>query len=213
MNDSIYLQTKVIEAFQYFNDELFNSELPLVIINFSRHNPKSFGYYSPQRWQNENDQNQKNDEINLNPAYFKLGLKYTYSTLVHEMVHLWQQCFGHNPPKKAYHNKEWAEKMKQVGLYPSNTGEVGGKETGQKCSHYIIEGGLYDVFFEKLPQSAVIDQISLEAARPEKEKSKSSKTKFTCLECGFNAWAKPDAKLICGNHEISLNSAKFMISE
>jgi hypothetical protein len=27
---------------------------------------------------------------------------------------------------------------------------------------------------------------------------KSSKTKFTCPECGQNAWAKPDAHLICG---------------
>jgi hypothetical protein len=27
---------------------------------------------------------------------------------------------------------------------------------------------------------------------------KSSKTKFTCPECGQNAWAKPDALLICG---------------
>lgn len=28
---------------------------------------------------------------------------------------------------------------------------------------------------------------------------KASKTKFTCQECGQNAWAKPDALLICGN--------------
>ena len=27
---------------------------------------------------------------------------------------------------------------------------------------------------------------------------KSSKMKFTCPECGQNAWAKPDALLICG---------------
>jgi len=27
---------------------------------------------------------------------------------------------------------------------------------------------------------------------------KSSKTKFTCPDCGQNAWAKPGALLICG---------------
>jgi ribosomal protein S27AE len=27
---------------------------------------------------------------------------------------------------------------------------------------------------------------------------KSSKTKFTCPGCGQNAWAKPDARLLCG---------------
>jgi hypothetical protein len=36
---------------------------------------------------------------------------------------------------------------------------------------------------------------------PAKEQArgkKSSKTKFTCPKCGLNAWAKPDACLICG---------------
>jgi hypothetical protein len=28
-----------------------------------------------------------------------------------------------------------------------------------------------------------------------------SKTKFTCPSCGQNAWAKPDAALICGTCE------------
>lgn len=28
---------------------------------------------------------------------------------------------------------------------------------------------------------------------------KASKTKFTCPDCGQNAWAKPDAALICGD--------------
>jgi hypothetical protein len=32
--------------------------------------------------------------------------------------------------------------------------------------------------------------------RPREKKA--SKTKFTCPECGQNAWAKPDALLICG---------------
>jgi ribosomal protein S27AE len=33
----------------------------------------------------------------------------------------------------------------------------------------------------------------------EAKAKKASKTKFSCPECGQNAWAKPDASLICGN--------------
>jgi len=33
----------------------------------------------------------------------------------------------------------------------------------------------------------------------EAKAKKASKTKFTCPECGQNAWAKPDAALICGD--------------
>ena len=36
---------------------------------------------------------------------------------------------------------EWSEKLKSAGLYPSSTGMVGGKETGQHMSDYVIPDG------------------------------------------------------------------------
>ena len=60
------------------------------------------------------------------------------------MVHLWQHIFG-KPSRGRYHNVQWAKKMKEIGLYPSDTGEAGGKETGDKVSHYIINDGRFDV--------------------------------------------------------------------
>ena len=36
-------------------------------------------------------------------------------TLVHEMCHQWQHELG-NPSRSGYHNKEWGNKMKEVGL-------------------------------------------------------------------------------------------------
>ena len=56
------------------------------------------------------------------------------------MVHLWQHHFGERP-RKAYHDKQWAAKMREIGLIPTATGELGGKETGQKMSHLIDETG------------------------------------------------------------------------
>jgi len=60
---------------------------------------------------------------------------------VHEMVHLWQHMHG-KPGARGYHNKEWAAKMKAIGLQPSNNGMVGGKETGQHMMDYIIPDGV-----------------------------------------------------------------------
>ena len=67
-------------------------------------------------------------------------------TLVHEMCHQWQHELG-NPSRSGYHNKEWGNKMKEVGLYPSSTGQPGGRQTGQQVSHFIVEGGAFDVAF------------------------------------------------------------------
>ena len=53
------------------------------------------------------------DEIALNPATFHdRTAEEILSTLVHEMVHLWQHHFG-TPSRASYHNREWAAKMKE----------------------------------------------------------------------------------------------------
>ncbi len=56
------------------------------------------------------------------------------ATLAHEMVHLWQHHFG-KPGRGRYHNKEWAEKMKSIGLQPTTTGKDDGAETGDVMGH------------------------------------------------------------------------------
>lgn len=40
--------------------------------------------------------------------------------------------------------------MIQVGLMPSDTGEAGGKRTGQSVTHYIIPGGKFEQVFNTL---------------------------------------------------------------
>jgi hypothetical protein len=119
------------------------------------------------------------------------------STLVHEMVHVWQQTYG-NPPRRSYHDRQWAAKMREIGLQPSSTGEEGGKETGQSMSHYVIPDGRYAKAYAKLAATGFQLHWQSIPATEQARGKKSSKTKFTCPECGLNAWAKPDAHLICG---------------
>jgi hypothetical protein len=67
------------------------------------------------------------------------------------MTHCWQEHFGAKKRKRySYHDKEWAAKMKAIGLQPSISGMVGGKETGQQMSHYIIRGGPFIRSYDKL---------------------------------------------------------------
>jgi predicted SprT family Zn-dependent metalloprotease len=37
------------------------------------------------------------------------------STLAHEMAHVWRQRDG-TPPRRAYHDRQWAAKMREIGL-------------------------------------------------------------------------------------------------
>ena len=42
---------------------------------------------------------------------------------------------------------------------------------------------------------------------------RASKTKFTCPECGQNAWAKPDALLLCGVSLAEHKQLQVMLAE
>lgn len=138
---TMQMYTFVQDAYDFFNDRLFNGQLPPCLLTLQRES-NAMGYFSSNRWQRGKGKETVH-EIALNPSFFithrPLELM---QTLVHEMVHLWQHEFG-TPSHRSYHNKEWADKMESIGLMPSSTGEPGGKRTGQRMSDYPIKDGAF----------------------------------------------------------------------
>ena len=185
------------EAYDFFNAELFGGSLPDVLVTLQRH-AKAYGYFSPERFTERAGKGAAH-ELAMNPDHFGRTDELILSTLVHEMVHVWQQTHG-TTPRKSYHDRQWAAKMKEVGLQPTDTGKPGGKETGQKVTHYVIEGGAFSKAFAKLQGRGFKLRWQSRTAEgdPERKKKAASKTKYTCPGCGANAWAKPDTALICG---------------
>jgi predicted SprT family Zn-dependent metalloprotease len=200
------------KAYDFFNAELFGNSLPHVLVTLQRH-ANARGYFSPERFTGRIEHAAVH-ELAMNPDTFTGRTdEEILSTLAHEMAHVWQQTHG-KPPTRCYHDRQWAAKMKEIGLQPSTTGEHGGKETGQSVTHYIIPGGPYAVAYAKLEASGF--QLHWESApqSPQAKLKKASKTKFTCPECEQNAWAKPDALLICGHcYEDGEGDVHLMLAE
>ncbi len=198
-NPTTQTYTSLATAYDFFNRELFSGGLPPCLITMQRHK-NAYGYFSGERFANTADPKEVTDEIALNPSHFATRKPAeVLSTLAHEMVHLWQHHYG-KPPRKRYHDKQWAGKMREIGLIPTSSGEPGGKETGQTMSHLIEENGRFARAVAKLlaehPAILYSDRSDNNAAR---KKKAASKTKYTCPGCGLNAWAKPEAPLVCGN--------------
>lgn len=193
------------KAYNHFNSALFGDALPPCVITLQR-KKGAYGYFWGDTW-SETKGESLTDEIALNPDSFQTrSVAEVLSTLVHEMCHLQQHHQG-KPSRSGYHNKEWARMMEAVGLIPSDTGAEGGKKTGQRMTHYIETGGAFssacDALLAKgytIPWQA---RTRDEAAAKKKRKSK---TKYTCIQCAANAWAKPDTRLICGDCEIPLEA-------
>ena len=186
------------KAFDFFNAKLFAGKLPHVLVTLQRH-AKARGYFAPERF-HERGGKVTVHEIALNPDTFcEETDERILSTLAHEMVHLWQQARG-TPPRRCYHDREWAAKMKEIGLQPTTTGGPDGKETGQSVTHFVIKGGPYARAYAELKKKGLKLRWESPAGLAAEGKAKSeSKTKFTCPQCEQNAWAKPDAVLICGS--------------
>jgi Zn finger protein HypA/HybF involved in hydrogenase expression len=182
-------------AYDYFNKELFDGALPQVLITLQRR-AHSRGYFSNDKFQARAGETTAH-ELALNPDHFGRTDEEILSTLAHEMAHVWQCAFG-KPSRGGYHNAEWAGKMKGIGLQPSHTGEPGGKETGQRVTHYIVEGGAFSVICSRLLSSGFTLRWQSHNGQGEKKTTPVSKVKYTCEECGQNAWAKPGSLLICG---------------
>ena len=144
---------KLDNAYQFYNQKLFDNSLPAVLLTLQQKN-RTAGYYCHNKYEGDEG---RVSEIALNPDCFFFKQESVMQTLVHEMVHCWQKNHG-TSSANTYHNSEWSEKMISCGLMPSSTGEPGGNKTGQNMSDYIIKGGIFEkLTTELLNKTRIID--------------------------------------------------------
>ncbi len=83
---AIKAYSELQQAYDWFNPSLFDKALPDLLITLQR-SRNTFGYFAPERFTGESSVS----ELAMNPDYFGgRSLADTLSTLVHEMVHVWQ---------------------------------------------------------------------------------------------------------------------------
>lgn len=182
------------QAYDFFNQTLFGGRLPPCLITYQRKS-RTYGYFSGDRWSGGK---KIADEIAMNPMHFQeRSQAEVLSTLVHEMVHLEQHHFG-TPSRTGYHNKEWAGWMERIGLIPSNTGEPGGKQTGQQMTHYIEDQGKFaGAYAQLVDQGFKLSWSDRAAEGGGSTAPRTTRIKYTCPGCALNIWAKPDIRVAC----------------
>ena len=93
--------------------------------------------------------------------------------------------------------------MRRVGLIASDTGQPGGRETGQHMTHYIEPAGRLASTCAALIEQGFTVRLYVELwgdADAGKRKTKAaSKTRYSCPDCDANAWGKPGLHLVCGD--------------
>lgn len=181
-------------AFDHFNEKLFGNGLPDCILSFSRRRSSSHTLFTSEQWHEKTGS--VTPEISLNLKQLREGEPMEVAaTLVREMVHLWQERYGH-PSCKGYYNREWAKKMTEIGLIPSDTGLPGGKRTGKGIKHYIQANGQFERAFLQMPESCLWPFLPA-AIEGGKNRGYSEKEMYQCPGCGTKVWGKGGLGLVC----------------
>ena len=100
-----------------FNMEFFKDQpVPVPAISFEKAKVKTLGYYLPTR----NSFGIK-EHISLNLVHLDRPVWDILTTLLHEMCHSWQATYG-KPSNSWFHNKEFREKMLEMGIVVNGKG-------------------------------------------------------------------------------------------
>jgi hypothetical protein len=192
-SEQMYLP--LLEAFNHFNNELFGGELPDCLVTI-RAKGRTQGFYHAKRFAALRDEAVA-DEIAMNPAYFPAHpLREIAGTFVHEMAHHWQEHHG-APPRNGYHDRQWATKMRLLGLMPSDTETVGGRQTGFRVSHYAIENGPFALSFERLAATGWKIGWGAAASVGGGEGAKPKRERFVCPGCNLKMYGPLKARVRC----------------
>lgn len=116
----IGLHRELERGFEFWNRACFQGRLPPVVFAFfpqpSNGSAGRLGHYLPASW--EVAKKERAAEIVFYADLcLAAGAEEVFLTLVHEMVHHWQQLEG--KPGKKVHNAEWHQKAAEVGLVTS----------------------------------------------------------------------------------------------
>ena len=202
-------QNEVLSGiFCHINDHCFDNQLDpaLLMLTFSRTSRVIGGHFSPNRWTANDDEEIKVHEIALNANIMQsMSITEFLKILAHEMVHFWQWEHG-SPGRKGYHNKEWGQKMLEIGLEPINpmTGKV--ETSGQSMTNGdFTENSKLERALRSLPEDLTLpftadpdpEQEQQRKNEDQGQRRGGTRAKFTCPACGLNMWGRFGARVLC----------------
>lgn len=197
------INTKIViaelhRAFKMFNENLFNNGLPEpAILIQSRGNKKlTLGWCSVQKiWKNEITEEEKY-EINIVAEALNRGVYPVMTTLLHEMVHLYNLVNGIKDTSRGntYHNMKFKQTAESHGLLIEHADKIGWSVSElQGTTMNLIDSYEFDEAVFSLGRR------DFDAEEKPKKKKKSSSRKYICPECGTSIRASKDVNICCAD--------------
>lgn len=191
------------DLFVKFNEKFFGGELETPVITIAPDTCRSYGWFTTWRaWKETgNEDSEGYYEINVSSDYLNRDPVEVAATLLHEMVHLYDEMQGVKDCSRAgkYHNKKFQMAAEAHGLICEKSQKYGfsitkpTEETVEFIKSFDLKFNLY--------RPTVSDKPTPDDDEEEKDKprKKSSTRKYVCPVCGTIIRSTKDVNVICGD--------------
>ncbi len=154
-------------------------------------------------------------ELNIGAGTLARPIEYVVSTMLHEMVHIYnlmhgiQDCSRNN----TYHNKKFKDKAESVGLIIEYDKRIGWSVTSpsEELIDYIINKGWTDILInrnEGFSYGGISGGKSTSGSDSSDTKKPSSTRKYICPCCGMSVRATRIVNILCGDCQEQMVVAK-----
>ncbi len=189
------------KIYRDLNNDMFGGKLEEPIITIQS-TPRAYGHVTCGKvWKSKNGEKY---ELNLGAGTIGRPIEETVSTMLHEMVHIYnlmhdiQDCSRGN----TYHNKKFKIKAEEVGLKIDHDPRIGWSITSPSDDLilYIANKGWDDILINReegsrLPISGPKGKDTENGT--EKTKKPSSTRKYICPCCGISTRATKEIRIMC----------------
>ncbi len=191
------------KIYRDLNTDKFGGELEEPIITVQS-TPRAYGHVTYGKvWKSKDNQKY---ELNMGAGTIGRPIEETVSTMLHEMVHIYnimhgiQDCSRNN----TYHNKKFKAKAEEVGLVIDHDPRIGWSITSPSDALilYIAEKGWEDILInrEEGYRIPIGGKKGKDTGNPEGEEPKkkpSSTRKYICPCCGNSVRATKNVNIMC----------------
>lgn len=191
--------TNLEELFAVLNERFFGNNLCKPVITISPNSTKTnaFGWITTWKCWHDAEKGEEFFEINICAEYLSRPFADVASTMLHEMVHLYNIMNGVKDCSRGgtYHNNKFKDSAEKHGLICHKDEKYGWTDTtlNFEAAETVTE------FMEIIDKTSFSLYRDGEKKKEEKKGGKSNSRKYVCPCCGLIVRATKEVKVICAD--------------
>lgn len=208
----VIAEIELDKLFNVFNTKYFHDDVkkPIIAVQTNGKNSRVMGWCTTNKCWSDKEKNENYYEITICAEYLFRGIEEICSTLLHEMVHLYnlQHDIKDTSRGNVYHNKKFKESAEKCGLSISYNNSIGWSvtELNNDGRKFVKSLDIDENAFTLSRQLNCFDAGSGNGSgsdgstsTPPATKPTQSSRKYVCPVCGTIVRATKEVNIVCGD--------------